>query len=396
VEIVDYLRIARSRLWVFVGVPLLAGLIAAAVVLGARQMFTASVVIAAPALIGGTTGNQYNSTHGVTQFVAAFQAAATSPHVLNTVSAKTDVPASQIVDNLTVTQVGTSSEMDVTYLTATQEVAKTVAFAVAGETLHFLFSSQVELAKKRIEDAQAAVASAEKNLQDFYQQNDQVLTEQMYQQQIVSLEQQALELGITGNFTGAAAINTKLAELRSQRDTLTPLFIRYRSLSARLDHAHAREQAMEEALQHAKMQQDAANPASVVTVSNIDRVERVSELVKKVAPAIGAGLFLAVGLVVVLELLTGRRSSPDVEQRQSSLIAHARRRVRYLRAHLGRRGRVPARIADTTGENLEALRRGAEPPVANAETHVDNEARSDDGELARDSGRHPLTPNATP
>src|SRR5687767_10093033 len=91
VEIVDYLRIARRRLWVLVGVPLVAALAVGLFVGLAPQRYTATCYVAAPALVGGAAAQQYTGTQAASQFVAAFKAATTSPRVLDQVAADTGV-----------------------------------------------------------------------------------------------------------------------------------------------------------------------------------------------------------------------------------------------------------------------------------------------------------------
>jgi hypothetical protein len=80
---------------------------------------------------------------------------------------------------------------------------------------------------------------------------------------------------------------------------------------------------MQQGLDQARAQYSAANPDAVVSLADTQEASRLSQLVRKGLPAVGAGLFLAVGLVLLLELL-GRRpqlahsDEPTVGQAPSS------------------------------------------------------------------------------
>jgi len=114
-EIIEYLRIARSRKWVLLGVPILAAAATSGIILGAPTTYSATATISPAALVGGAAGNQYNGSQAVSQYVAAFQATASGPAVRHAVSSATNIPTSEIADGTNVQQVGASSAMTITY-----------------------------------------------------------------------------------------------------------------------------------------------------------------------------------------------------------------------------------------------------------------------------------------
>lgn len=309
-EIIDYLRIARRRLWVLILVPLLAGGAVAATVLLAPQTYTANAVVAAPALVGGSANNQYNGAQGVSQFAAAFQAAAVSPPVLDQVAARTHVAESDLVDGLTITQLGTSPQMEVTYVTTDRKVAGTVADITASETLNFLFTPQVALAQKQVEAATGDVAAANKAITDWTAQHGSIAPDKLYDsklQQIDNLQQQQLTYSATGLATASAALATAIQNRQAELRKLAPLVGEYQQLLDKKSVAMGSLTAAEQALQAARSQSAAAAPENVVTVSAVHATDLTPALVQKVGAAVGAGLFLALGLVIVLELLFPRR-----------------------------------------------------------------------------------------
>src|SRR5688572_12620369 len=171
VEIVDYLRVARRRLWVLLGVPLAAALAVGLFIGLSPQRYTATCYVAAPALVGGAAAQQYTGTQAASQFVAAFKAAATSPRVLDQVAADTGVAAGTLRDGLAVAQVGASSQLTLAYTAAKRTTVEPVLTATARRALDFLFSSQVNIATEQVQAASADVTAATAAIADWERAN---------------------------------------------------------------------------------------------------------------------------------------------------------------------------------------------------------------------------------
>lgn len=204
-EIVDYLRVARRRLWVLVGVPVLATGVAAGIVLLAPQQYSGTAYVAAPALVGGAAGTQYSGTQAANQFVAAFGAAVTSPRVLADVAADTGVVPERLRDGLTVTQVGASSQLEVRYAATKRANVAPVLTATTTRALAFLFSSQVGIATGEVEAANADVTAATKAIGDWEKLNKVSQPDRIYQAtlgELTSLRQQRLSMQAVGNGRG--------------------------------------------------------------------------------------------------------------------------------------------------------------------------------------------------
>jgi len=84
----------------------------------------------------------------------------------------------------------------------------------------------------------------------------------------------------------------------------------HQSLVERKTQAAGRLNLVQQSVEAAVAQYKAADPKNVITLNQAKPVSRVNGLVRKVGPAVGAGLFLAVGLVVLLEVVA-RRPRPD-------------------------------------------------------------------------------------
>ena len=87
-EIGDYLRVIRRRLWILVLVPVLAASIVGAVLLSQPLKYRAVATVAAPALVGGRPTANPQRPGGVRVFVANFAAALTAPQVVSKVAGR--------------------------------------------------------------------------------------------------------------------------------------------------------------------------------------------------------------------------------------------------------------------------------------------------------------------
>ena len=323
-EISDYLRIIWRRLWILILVPLLAGGAVAALVLREPAKYDATATVAAPAVVGGQSANQYSGSTGPKTFVSNFVAAITSPRIVNQVAKETSVLPRNIRDGLAAVPIGDSAIIDVTYSTSRQEQAVPVAKAAASDTIKFLFQTQVTLAKKQQAEAQKAVDDANAKLQGFYKSTGLVLPERSYDikaQQLSSLEQRQLDAQASGNLTAASAIGQAITTRRAELSKLAPQVATYQALIDRRTQAQGRLNLVQQSVEGAVAQFNAADPAQVVTLNQAKPVSRFSSLVRKAVPAAGAGLFLAVGLVVLLEVLARR---PDADQRYERARASGR------------------------------------------------------------------------
>jgi hypothetical protein len=310
VEIIDYLRVARRRLWLLVAVPVLAAGAAAALVLLAPTRYAATAYVAAPALVGGDS--QYSGNQAANQFVAAFGAAVTAPTVLAEVSAATGVDVEALRDGLTVTQVGASSQLEVSYQSTDRAVVAPVLGATTEHALSFLFSSQVEIATGEVESASADVTAATRAISDWEKANKVSQPDRVYQaalSELASLRQQRLQMQAVGNTRGADAAADAIADAQRTLDEIGPKLPDYQALLAQRDAATSALAQARGRLQAARAQAQAADPAKVTSVGPVREVDRMRLLARTALPVAGAGLVVAVLLVALLELLSRGRGA---------------------------------------------------------------------------------------
>jgi capsular polysaccharide biosynthesis protein len=312
-ETVDYLRVARKRLMILIGLPVLAALVAAAVVLLTPPRYAVTAYVAAPALVGGVAAQQYTGTQAANQFVAAFAAAATSPKVIDQVSADTRVAPADIRDAVEVKQVGASSQLTLTYTNRDRAAVEPVTNSLTSRALTFLFASQVTVATQQVTAAEADVTAATKGITDWESTNKVSQPDKLYQATLSeqsSLRQQQLSMAAVGNTTGASAASEALEKGQKRLDSLGPKLPGYEALLAQRDAATSALAEARQGLQAARAQAGAADPAEVSSVGDVAAPSKLSALVKTVPPVAGAGLLIAVLLIVLLEVLNRPNRNP--------------------------------------------------------------------------------------
>jgi capsular polysaccharide biosynthesis protein len=315
-EITDYLSVIRRRLWILLLVPLVAGGVVAALVLRSPPMFGATATVAAPAVVGGVNG-QYGGAHGFSDFVGNFTAALTSPRIVDQVAKETGASTTELTDGLSAAAVGTNSSLvQVTYQTPKRQQAVPVAKSATADTIRFLFQTQVTLAQKTADEAQKTVAKADADLAAFYKSTGLPSPDRSYEikaQQIANLQQQQALLSASGQTTSAGNLDGAIKNRQAELAALAPQVARYRTLLDQRTQAAARRDQVQQGVEQANAQYQAADPSSVVTLDGPNAVPRTGVLLKKAGPAAGAGLLLAIGIVFLLELARRPRSAAAAE-----------------------------------------------------------------------------------
>ncbi|WP_434739779.1 Wzz/FepE/Etk N-terminal domain-containing protein [Micromonospora sp. SH-82] len=315
VEIVDYLRVARRRLWILLGVPLLAASAAALVVLIGPDRYAATSYVAAPALVGGTAAQQYTGTQAASQFAAAFAAAVTAPQVVDQVAGDTGVSNRTLRDGLSVAQVGASSQLTLTYTATDRDTVAPVLTATAQRALAFLFASQVNIAESEVKVANDELTTATQAIDEWEKENKVRQPDRLYQstlQEIATMRQQRLQMQAVGNGRGVSEAEKAITDGQKRLDGLGPKLPEYQSLLAQRDTASGSLASARQGLQRARAQSQAADPAQVTSLGAVEAVDRTRALVNLVLPVAGAGLLLAVLLVALVEQLSRGRATPAV------------------------------------------------------------------------------------
>jgi hypothetical protein len=311
VELKDYLDIAKRRLNVLVLVPALALLLVAGATLVKSSEYEATATVAAPALVGGINANQYSGAAGLKTFVSNFSAAVTSPPIINKVASETKVGKARLRAGLSATEVGSSSLMEVHYRTANRRTAGAVAQSAASETIQFLFNTQVVLAQRPVDAANKSLSDNETAISNLIKATGLVAPDRDYDvklQTVDQLESQATTAAANGQTSTAARIQATVDAKQAELAALAPQVQQYTTLIDKKNQLIASLNQATQALQQAKAQFEAADPAHVVTLGRTSKVSVIGELAQREAAALAGAVLLAVGIVVLLELL-GRQQA---------------------------------------------------------------------------------------
>jgi hypothetical protein len=311
VEILDYLKAIGRRFWVLVLVPAVAGVVPLAWFVLRPAQYAARATVIPTALVGGIRSNQYRGSDADKYFAANVAGTLKTNKLVNQVAQETGVPPSRVRGGLTVKQVNTSAFVEVTYLTARQKEAVPVVRAAAGDTLHFLFQSQYDVAKGAVDAAQKQADQADDELSAISKQAGGQSPEVAYGALSKGLPAlQATAARAKSTAAGAqiaqqvAAIEAQLAKLGDlQGRYFAVLDVRRRAVNLRRD---AEEREREAAAQLA-----AADPGHALVIGNAHRSFPFGDALQYAVGGAAGGLFLAVGYLFVSEVWEGlkRRSS---------------------------------------------------------------------------------------
>jgi capsular polysaccharide biosynthesis protein len=316
VELRDYLDILKRRKNLLIAVPAVAILLVVGLIVVKPKQYQATATVAAPALVGGTSANQYSGANGPKAFVANFTAAVTSPPVVEQVARETGVAKNQVKSGLSANEIGTSSLMEVSYKTAKRKNAFPVAQAAASDTIAFLFKTQVQLAQGPVDAAKANLGSVEGQIADLGRTTGLVVPDKDYEvraQAIASLQSAQAQALANGQGTTAAHLQTQIDQMKGQLAAIAPQVQQYTALTTQKDAAVTQLNQAQQSLQQAQSQLQAADPKQVVSMSKVHSVSVIGDVIQKGGVALFAGLFLALGIVAALELLERYRQPAPVE-----------------------------------------------------------------------------------
>ena len=309
-ELSDYLRIVRRRWWILILVPVIAGGAVGYVQLSQPATFSATATVAAPALVGGTSTNQYSGAAGPKTFVGNFIAAISTPQIVTRVSEETGIKAGPIKDGLAAAQVGTSSIMEVTYTAKKKQNAGPVANAAARATIVFLFKDQLDLAREPLDVAQQALNKAQADLDAFTKAAGTPVPDQDYNLKaasIAALEQDRAQAIAAGDTIAADRLGTLIDARKVELVQLGAVLAQFKDLQDKKVQAVTNVNQLQQTFQQANAQFKAADPDKAVLLGDTVKVDAVSKAILGGAAAAAGGLFLAIGIVALVELGSRRR-----------------------------------------------------------------------------------------
>lgn len=365
-EILDYLRAARRRLWLIIAVPVVAMAVAGGLVMLAPTTYSSDATVEGPVFVGATS--RFAGSQGSNTYVSTFQSTATGPALLAEVAEATDTSTTALADGLVIARVGASTSMQVSFTSRSRDQVEPVLREVTTRTIDRIFSSQVEASQARVEAAQEAVATANAAIAEFGTRTGVADPERSYEaqlNQVNALVQQEANLRANGNTLGAAALAGTITKAREQLATYTPLLAEYGNLVIDRDSAAAGLNDAQSSLEQSRAQVTAADPGTIVFVPPTTEDDKVGPLVRTVLPVGAAALFLAVLLAAALETLARARGAAPVTPGAPRRGTDDAPRSRVIGLWPSRRGKAaapkPATDASTTGSRPATTRPGPAP-----------------------------------
>ena len=308
-EIADYLNVARRRLWILLLIPMLAAGAAFAYGKTRPLSYSATATVRTPGLVG-TAYSQFNGPQAVGQFVSAFAASASDPFVISETAKATGVKDTLLQDNVSVAQVGASSNVTLTYSGSDGSSAERVSQVLAANALKNLYTAQ-----SRIADLQAAAAKKEVDA------TNQVLSAYLvkvglpnppaaYQtalSQLAWLQQTQANYLAEGNTTAAGAMRGSVDGVRKQVATIGGTLTQYNALLSAQTSASTTYQSVLADQRKVQAQATAAAADDVIVTASATPDMTTAKLVKLVLPITGAAVLLAIILVALLEFVRAAR-----------------------------------------------------------------------------------------
>ncbi|MGH3414132.1 MAG: hypothetical protein ACRDPH_13740 [Marmoricola sp.] len=314
-EILDYLKLARRRLWVVVVLPLLAG----AGVLGVHEVmpssYTATAYVFAPNAVGGNS--PFNGPSAAVDWANAFTATATSPKVTAPVSHHTGVSPRDLETGLQVAAVHESGQLEVSYTARTADMANRVVKTTSARTMRTLFASQLAQAEHAVSQSNQTLTDINKRLLQVSAASDGTPPDQAYATELTTLaalqKQRGVKVAASGSSAAIAALSDRITAAKQQLATLEPLAVDYQNLKARQEAASTTLSIAQQDFQQEQAQFGKAATSQAVTLLPVTTTAWATLLFKGVLPAMIAALFIAFGLLAAWEMLTrrGRATSSD-------------------------------------------------------------------------------------
>lgn len=303
-EIRDYLKIIKRRLWIFVVLPVLAGIVAIVAFSGKPQQFQSKVETLVP------TSAQNTTAGAVSVYVANFQEFLTTQPVIDRVAKETGVAVGRVRSGLTAAQVGASNLIEVTYTSTDRSTVEKVALSATNASLDMASNPNLIDAKAAVQVAQDRLDKARSALAQYIS-TVSGLPEDQYRERLnslASLKLAAASARLDLDIPKADGLDAQIPHVEQEIKDLLPQVAQYQQLAAAqqaaanaVSTAFVREQDAEAQL--------VAHGNPVVLKNSIPtKVDKAVKLGTSVGIVVGLALILAGLIIVFLELVNARRA----------------------------------------------------------------------------------------
>ena len=311
-EIADYLKVARRRLWVLVLVPVLAGGAALAYGLLSPRTYSATATVLTPSLVG-TQYSQFSGPQAISQFVSAFAASAADPTVVAQTAEETGVSVAELTTNVDVAQVGASSNMQLTYRGDDATGPAKVAHTLATNALTNIYTAQGKIAALQTDAAKKALDTANKAVNDYVVKAGVGEPTAAYQaaiNQVVWLQQAQANYRALGENASANSLRGPIASAQKQARDIGATLPQYNILLSSQTVANATYQSVLGDQRKVLAQAAAAADPGVIQTSDVTPNVTPASIAKLVIPVFGAGVLFAIILVALFEFIVAVRRQP--------------------------------------------------------------------------------------
>lgn len=324
VEIVDYLKMLKSRLVLLVSIPLFAAAAMAGVSYSLEPAFSAHALVAVPP--------QETTSREVDQTIQNYLAAASTPLVLEEVAQATGVSVSRLRRDLSLQRLDESSFIEISFASTDPQEPPAVVQASGRATALFLLKRELREARQPVDEAAAIYDAAEESIQRFVQPmgGAAVSISELFRQRQAELStlrvSRADALASGAASTVVENLNKIIAEREEELRNLGPLAV------------------------------ITELPSVIEATEQSTPLPRLPTIVRRVIAAAGAGLVIAIGLVVLLELAAARRRARRARR--------ARRRSEAAKARASSRGTRKKRRRKAGSEESDSPLREPEEMLA--------------------------------
>ncbi|MGP8160570.1 MAG: Wzz/FepE/Etk N-terminal domain-containing protein [Candidatus Dormibacteria bacterium] len=305
-EIRDYLRAIRRWLWLPIVVPLVAALITGFVLEEQPSKYEADATVIVPAVSA-----KGFSTSAAAQYVATFKDVLVSSPVVNKVAAENHVPAADLVNGLSADTITASSNIiHVSYLGYKGQNTTAIVNDASMDTLDTIAEPQLVQAQNAVSAANVQLQQANSAINNFNTSTGDILPQQQFnseQQELDTLELELQQANLAGDTTHATALQAIITQRETQLATLAGQVNQYTTLSdARQAAISVSDHAAQE-LNDVESLVAADHASGTVAVQKIGRISKLSDTLKFTAIAFAVALALALGVILLLELMKGGR-----------------------------------------------------------------------------------------
>lgn len=330
-EIGDYLNLVRKRIRLFVLIPVLAALAVSLLVLARAEDRYVTAATVSTSSVSSIAGSQFSGGQGNRLLLETFSAAAGTRTVLEEVAGKTGVPLAALeqAGAVSVTPIGDSSLLRVTARMPQADQSAAVARTVSSEAVKFLLEPQIRLAVKSGEQAQRTVDETAGQLAELGKATGLALgipDYEMKSRAVTALREELLRARAAGQTTLAASVQAQLDTQSAELAALVPRMAEFQTLSELNKQALARLNTARTTEEQARALQASADAGDLVTLGDTAKAEIGPVLLRRALGGLGAGVFLALLIVALLEFLGRtdrvarpvRETAPLVEEPEPS------------------------------------------------------------------------------